>query len=307
VNAATVEAWLAGLTGLQQPSVRKALLSAAAILLVLLLRSLALRLVQKHVADVARHYHFRRALNYASSGLLLLVVARVWFEGLQEIGVFLGLASAGLAISLRDPLVSVAGWLFILLRRPYVIGDRIQVGETFGDVVDIRMFQTYLLECGNWVDGDQATGRIVMVPNTVVFTTSIANYTHGFAYIWDEVTVRLTFESDWKRAKELLTTIAEEQTLPSCEDAERQIREAASEHLIFFKKLTPIVYTSVKEWGIQLTVRYLTPVRQRRGSSQRVWEATLEAFAQVPDISFAYPTTRFFDRTVEDKPASSTG
>ena len=307
MNAATVEAWLAGLTGLQQPSVRKALLSAAAILLVLLLRSLALRLVRKHVADVARHYHFRRALNYASSALLLLVVARVWFEGLQEIGVFLGLASAGLAISLRDPLVSVAGWLFILLRRPYVIGDRIQVGETFGDVVDIRMFQTYLLECGNWVDGDQATGRIVMVPNTVVFTTSIANYTHGFAYIWDEVTVRLTFESDWKRAKEILTAIAEQQTMPACEDAERQIREAASEHLIFFKKLTPIVYTSVKEWGIQLTVRYLTPVRQRRGSSQRVWEATLEAFAQESDISFAYPTTRFFDRTVEDKPASSTG
>jgi small-conductance mechanosensitive channel len=169
------------------------------------------------------------------------------------------------------------------------------------------MFQTYLLECGNWVEGDQATGRIVMIPNGVVFSSSIANYTHGFEYIWDEIVVRLTFESDWRRAKEILKTIADEQTLPLCEDAERQIREAASEHMIFFKKLSPIVYTSGKEWGVQLSVRYLAPVRQRRGTTQRVWEATLEAFAAEPGISFAYPTTRFYDHATEGKSEASRG
>lgn len=302
-----IESWLASFSGIQEENVRKLLTSLLFVLGVLVLRFVVLRLIHKRVEEVKRHYHFRRAVNYLSSALVLLIVVRIWFEGLQEIGVFLGLASAGLAIALRDPLVGLAGWLFILVRRPYVIGDRIQVGETFGDVIDIRMFQTYLLECGNWVDGDQATGRIVMIPNGVVFSSSIANYTHGFEYIWDEIVVRLTFESDWRRAKEILKTIADEQTLPLCEDAERQIREAASEHMIFFKKLSPIVYTSGKEWGVQLSVRYLAPVRQRRGTTQRVWEATLEAFAAEPGISFAYPTTRFYDHATEGKSEASRG
>jgi small-conductance mechanosensitive channel len=233
---------------------------------------------------------------------VLLIIGRIWFEGLQEVGVILGLASAGLAIALRDPLCALAGWLFILTRRPYTIGDRIQVGETFGDVIDIRMFQTYLLECGNWIDGDQSTGRIVLIPNSSVFSIGVANYTHGFEFIWDEAQVRLTFESDWRRAKEILTEIAEEQTIPLCQDAQQQIRRAASQHLIFFQKLTPIVYTSVRERGVQLTVRYLTPVRQRRGTAQRIWEATLDAFAKEPRIAFAYPTTRFFQNPQEGKP-----
>lgn len=306
VSSFAFETWFANLTGLQPSTIRNTVISIIVVAVVLLLRTVVLRLIQRHISDTTRHYHVRRAINYASSALLLLAVARVWFKGLQEIEIILGLASAGIAISLRDPFVSLSGWLFILLRRPFVIGDRIQVGDTFGDVVDIRMFQTYLLECGNWVDADQATGRIVMVPNAVVFTTPIANYTHDFAYIWDKVVVRLTFESDWKRAKKLLTTIAEQHTQSSSADAEEQIRQAASKHLIFFKKLTPIVYTSVKEWGIQLTVRYLSPVRQRRGLSQTVWEAILEAFANEPNLRFAYPTTRFFDRIAEEKSESST-
>ncbi|MCH8507626.1 MAG: mechanosensitive ion channel family protein [Phycisphaerales bacterium] len=280
-------------SSLDREVVVKILYSAAALLLMLLVRFITLRLIRKHVDDTKAKYRWGRAINYLVGVLCLLLVARIWTPGLQNIGVFLGLASAGLAIALRDPIVCLVGWAFILIRRPYQVGDRIQIGDARGDVIDIRMFQTYLMECGEWIDGDQSTGRILLIPNNSVFSSATANYTHGFEYIWDEVVVRLTFESDWRRAKELLTQIANTHMNPHCDDAQRQIRSAASEHMIFFQKLTPIVYTSVREWGVQLTVRYLTPPRQRRGSAQRLWEAILDAFAGEPDIRFAYPTTRF--------------
>src|SRR5690606_30758114 len=107
-------------------------------------------------------------------------------------------------IALRDPLMCVAGWLFLLVRRPYSVGDRIEIQGQIGDVIDIRMFQTYMLEVGGWLQGEQATGRISMVPNSIVFSSSVANYTQGFDFIWDEMVVRLSFESDWRRAKTLL-------------------------------------------------------------------------------------------------------
>lgn len=269
------------------------LYTGAVVLLMVLVRFIVSRFVGKHVGDIKSRYRWRRTINYVLGVIGLLLIARIWTPGLQNIGVFLGLASAGLAIALRDPIVCVVGWAFILIRRPFQVGDRIQIGENRGDVIDIRMFQTYLMECGEWIDGDQSTGRILLIPNNSVFSATMANYTHGFDYIWDEVVVRLTFESDWRRAKDLLTKIADTHMNPHCDDAQRQIRSAASEHMIFFQKLTPIVYTSVREWGVQLTVRYLTPPRQRRGSAQRLWEAILDAFAGEPDIRFAYPTTRF--------------
>ena len=284
---------ITGWTTLDREIVVGILYTSAVVLLMVLVRFIASRLVGKHVGDIKSRYRWRRAINYVLGVIGLLLIARIWTPGLQNIGVFLGLASAGLAIALRDPIVCVVGWAFILIRRPYQVGDRVQIGEDRGDVIDIRMFQTYLMECGEWIDGDQSTGRILLIPNNSVFSATMANYTHGFDYIWDEVAVRLTFESDWRRAKDLLTKIADTHMNPHCDDAQRQIRSAASEHMIFFQKLTPIVYTSVREWGVQLTVRYLTPPRQRRGSAQRLWEAILDAFAGEPDIRFAYPTTRF--------------
>lgn len=285
------------------PKIAVRILASLLILLVIwLLRVVAVRIVSKQIDDVRRLYKWRRTISYLLGFLALLLVGRIWLPGLEQVGVFLGLASAGLAIALREPLSGIAGWVFILLRRPFVVGDRIEFGGHVGDVIDIRMFQTYMLECRNWIDGDQSTGRILLVPNGTVFSSSLANYTHGFEYIWDEIFVRLTFESDWQRAKEILTEIVNEQSAPHCEDAQRQIQRAANHHMIFYQKLTPIVYTSVKEWGVQLTVRYLTPPRQRRGSMQQLWEAVLEAFAREKGIQFAYPPTRFYMAT-EAQPA----
>jgi small-conductance mechanosensitive channel len=132
----------------------------------------------------------------------------------------------------------------------------------------------------------------------------IANYTTGFEHIWDEVAVLVTFESDWRQAKEILHGIAGRLCEHFSPQAEKQIRQAAQRYLIIAGKLTPIVYTTVRDSGVLLTLRYLTKARQRRGNEQAIWEAILDAFAAHDNIDFAYPTTRYYDNRAEGKPGA---
>ena len=141
-------------------------------------------------------------------------------------------------------------------------------------------------------------GRVIHIPNGNVFKQALANYSAGFEYIWNEIPVLVTFESNWKKAKHILETVATRHGTPS-EAVQRQVKEASRKFLIMYSNLTPIVYTSVQDSGVLLTIRYLCEPRRRRGSSQSIWEDILDEFAQCPDIDFAYPTQRFYSDWVE--------
>lgn len=254
--------------------------------------------------DVQFQYRIRKTITYIIYPLAFLVIGRIWFAGFEALTTYLGLLSAGLAIALQTPLVNLAGWAFILWRQPFKVGDRIQLGDDRGDVIDQRIFMFSLMEIGNWVDADQSTGRVIHIPNGKIFTEVLANYGQGFQYIWNEIPVLVTFESDWRKAKKILNDIASHHGTSLSEPAAEKLREAAKKFMIFYKKLTPAVYTNVKDCGVMLTIRYLCDPRQRRGSEQAIWEDVLEAFAAHDDIDFAYPTQRFYHNEREGKPGT---
>jgi small-conductance mechanosensitive channel len=191
--------------------------------------------------------------------------------------------------------------VFILWRRPFQLGDRIQLGDRAGDVVDLRLFQFTLLEIGNWVDGDQSTGRIIHVPNFLVFVEPLFNYTAQFGFIWNEISVLLTFESDWKKAKEILQELVDQRMGETAREAERAMRKSTRRFLIHIPTLTPKVYTTVQDSGVCLTLRFTCRARQRRGVNEELWEAILEAFGGESTIDFAYPTTRMYHNHLEGK------
>jgi small-conductance mechanosensitive channel len=274
----------------------------AAFMLLFLLKLLTSRLVCRKLDDDKRRYHARKTITYAYTALLVAILGSIWFQGMASLGTFLGLASAGLAVALHDTIANMAGFFFIEARKPFRAGDRIQIDNYKGDVIDIRLFQFSIVEVGNWVDADQSTGRIVHIPNSLALKTPLSNYHIGFEYIWNEVPVLVTFESDWKKAKELLLRIGRENAEYLSQGAQAQIRQAARKYLIVSGKLTPTVYTTVKESGIMLTIRYLVDPRQRRGTEEKIWEDILDAFAQEPNIDLAYPTTRFYTHAAPDHP-----
>jgi len=293
--------WVQNLTGLSFQSQGKILTSVLAVLAVYLLRRIVLRVVDRRVDDTRLLYQWSKASAQVAFVAAFLLVATIWLEAIQSLGTFLGLLTAGIAIALKDLVASVAGWIFILWRRPFQLGDRIQIGENAGDVVDIRIFQFTLLEIGNWVAADQSTGRIIHIPNARLLTEPLANYTAQFYFIWNELRVLVTFESDWRRAKGILGEILNEKVGVTVEEAERAVKSASRKFLIHFRKLTPKVYTSVQDSGVLLTMRFICDARQRRGMAEEVWEAVLDAFAKEPGIDFAYPTTRMYHNLLEGK------
>ncbi|MFT5239705.1 MAG: small-conductance mechanosensitive channel [Candidatus Promineifilaceae bacterium] len=250
--------------------------------------------LRRQIQDLARFHFWRQTVSYSQAVLMVLLIGNIWASGIHSLGTFLGLMSAGLAIAMHDTIANLAGWVFLVTRRPCRVGDRIEIGGLKGDVVDIRPFQFSLLEIGNWVGAEQSTGRLVNVPNSKVLREPLANYSTGFDFIWNEIPVLLTFESDWRKAKKMLIQIAGEKAEHLTGDAEEQTRRAAMQYLIFFSKLTPVVYTAVRDSGVLLTIRYLVRPKRRRGSEELFWEAILDAFDQHADIDFAYPTTRYY-------------
>ena len=293
--------WIQKALGLS-PEVQIKIFASLVIGLILwILYSLIIKIVWRRTENVRIRYSWRKTSGYVVIILGVFLIGRLWFKGFQSIATYLGLLSAGLAIALKDLVSNFAGWLFIISRRPFSVGDRIQIGNYAGDVIDTRVFQFTLLEIGNWVNADQSTGRIIHIPNGMVLSEVLANYSKGFQYIWNEIPVLITFESNWKKAKKILQKIADKDAEPLSKAAEKRVKEASKKFMILYSRLTPIVYTGVKDSGVLLTIRYLCEPQRRRDSEQAIWEDILKEFAQEKDIDFAYPTQRFYDHRLESE------
>jgi small-conductance mechanosensitive channel len=289
------------MVGLAPDAQGKVLLSVLAVLVAWLARRLLLRLAERRFEEPLVRYQWAKSTAYGTFVLVLLLLGQIWIEAIRDVGTFLGLLSAGLAIALKDLVANMAGWAFIVLRHPFRVGDRVQTGEHRGDVVDIRLFQFTLLEIGNWVAADQSTGRLIHVPNARLFSDPLANYSDEFPYVWHELGVLVTFESDWRKAKGILERILEAQAGGVAAEAGAVARRASRKFLIYYRTLTPKVYTDVGDSGVRLTLRFICPVRRRRGFTEELWEAILDAFTAETDIDLAYPTRRVFTNLLEGK------
>lgn len=299
--------WIEQTLGIGGETQRRLLASLVAILILWSIQFLLRRALIDNIKEQRARFLWQKLIGYTTFAAGLLVVGSVWIEGLGSLATYLGLVSAGLAVALKDPITDLMGWAFILWRKPFEVGDRIQLGVYAGDVIDQRIFQFSLMEIGNWVDADQSTGRVLHVPNGQVFTAVLANYTKGSDFIWNEIPVLVTFESDWQKAKAILEEIARDHAAEIAEGAEQSFKKAANRYMIEYNQLGSIVYTSVKDSGVLLTIRYLCEPRKRRSSTQTIWENILRAFAEHTDIDFAYPTRRFYDNRKEGKQVQMAG
>lgn len=261
-------------------------------------------IVLKRIDDIQAQYKWRKAGGYVITVIAILIIGRIWFEGFGSIATFLGLISAGLTIALKDIVTDVAGWLFIIWKRPFQLSDRIQIGAHTGDVIDITTLQFTLMEVGgDRLQGEQSTGRMIHVPNGWVFSQALLNFTKGFEYIWDEVPIEVTFESDYKKAKQILEEVINKHALELSASAEKRIKFAARKFMLSFKELKPKIYTSIAESGVKLSIRYLCHPQQKRNLREAIYEDILEEFSKHVDIDFAYPTRRVFNHEIEGKEA----
>lgn len=262
------------------------------ILILVIINKLATRLIPHGtVEEIRKKFHLKKTVEYTLTLIGVLLIGNLWISNFQSIITFLGLLSAGIAIALKDLFMNIAGWAFIYIRKPFDVGDRIQIGKVKGDVIDLRLFQFSVLEIGNWVDSDQSTGRVIHVPNAQVFQKPQANYSMGFNFIWNEQTIYITLDSDYKKVKSILTQLLNHHLKDEIKSAEAEFKKARDKHMIIYNQFTPAIFIEIMERGVQVSMRYLCNPRRKRLVEHALAESILERFSTEENIQLAYPTT----------------
>ncbi len=240
--------------------------------------------------DPRRIYYANKLAMYLLFLLGLVAGLAVFLEGSADLATTIGFIGAGLALALHRVLASILGWLVVLSTRLYRTGDRIQIGEVMGDVIDIGIFRTAMMEVGNWVGDQQTTGRIVTVPNCEIFESSCFNWTHGSHHIWNEISLVFTFSSHWRKAEEILLEAVKEIEPKIIEEAKKGFSGMTRSYDFKMGKLTSVVWMRICDHGVELTLRFLTEARQKRVTVDIVSRNIMDAVQRTPDVEFAYPT-----------------
>ncbi len=273
----------------QSEFVQRLLLAVGASIVIVVVVRLGQRLAKRYATDPSRIYYSSRLIGRLGGIAIILILVTVLSPRLGDLVTVLTVIGAGLAIAMREVLLNVAGWFYISLASPYRTGDRIEINGKQGDVIDIRVMRTTVMEIRGWVDADQSTGRLAHIPNgwTLSFTTY--NFTRGFNFIWNELPITISFRSDWKAAGDIMQSFAEESTKLVAHQAADEIRQMSREFLIHYSILTPFVYVRIVDNGVRLTLRYLCDVRKRRGTEHALTVSILDAFREQGGIELAYP------------------
>lgn len=286
---------------LSSPTAYNIYYSIATILIVYTLASIIIRIINRQIDDIKKRHQARKIAYYVSSIVAIAIILMIWIKVFGSVAIILSAVGAGLTLALHQAILSIAGWLLILLRRPYTTGDRIEMGGISGDVIDIHLFYTILLEIKGWVEAEQSTGRLIYCPNNKVITEPLYNYTKGFEYIWNEIKIVVTFESNWQKAKDIMMQVIGQKEFEVSKTLEKKLMKMAKKHMIYYRALTPTVWVNIVDFGVELTLRYITEARTRRKTRDQFCQFILQRFHQEDDIDFAYPTYRIYRRG-EDPP-----
>ncbi len=258
--------------------------------------------IAKRIKEQKTRYSMRRISSMISILIFIAVGIAIWVDNLQALLVSYGILAAGAAVALQDVFKNLAGGIIIFITGTYRIGDRIEVNSKIGDVIDIGIFYTTLLETNEWVKGDQATGRLSIIPNNLVLSGIVNNYTKDHPYIWDELSIPITYDSDWKEALKIIESVVTIETKESAEKSEKSISKLTDKYYLPKRSTGPTVYVMLAYSWITFNIRYITEVRQRRIVKDRLNRKILSELEKIDNIKMA---SESMDINIKEFPGSN--
>ncbi len=233
---------------------------------VVLIRS-AFRLLERtlapHFVYGDQRYRARKMVTVAAYIIILAFITILFADGLKHVGFAVGLFGAGVVVALQDVIASYGGFIAIGFNNLYRVGDRIQVNETKGDVIDISIMRTTVMETGNWVSRDFYNGRIVRIPNSAVLKGLVCNYSQGFRFVWDEIKIRLTCGSDHEHAREMLLRVAKETVSDYLVEAQGSWKGVVENYRIQNRSLEPMVTLDASDGSLEFSLSYIVDYTTR--------------------------------------------
>jgi len=264
---------------LDDPLVVKLLTLAVGLVVIVAAVRLLQRAIGDRVHDSGRRYQVRKAFAFVGYLATVILVITVFSARLSSLTVALGVAGAGIAFALQEVIASVAGWVAVTFSNFYGPGDRVQLGGIQGDVIDIGLLRTTLMECGAWVRGDLYNGRIVRVANSFVFKEPVFNYSADFPFLWDEVVVPIRYGTDHRRAKAIAETVLAEEVGVLADTSLRAWRTLVGKYRLEDAQTTPMVSVTTTDNYVALILRYVVDYRRRRATKDRIVDRILRDFA----------------------------
>lgn len=244
-----------------------------------ILRALSGKFITRHAGKFQKKYVWRQTANYIATLILLLLIGFIWFDKFPLVFTFLSLISAALIITSKELVLNFVSYFVIIWRGLFDVGERIQIGERMGDVMETGPLYVALAEIGNWVSGDETTGRVIKIPNSHVLVHPVINYTRGHGYIWNEITVKVKKTEDWKKAKTLFLELGEKYSHQFSDKDLEDISHNYEE--LLFVKTSPGVYVKLKDEKVSVTLRYVCKFHKRREIEDKIWNEILDSIGDI--------------------------
>ncbi len=244
---------------------QKAFYTVAAIAIIhFLFKHLFEDVLIKRIKASKTRYSFKKTVSIVYLVVLVAVVINIWVDNTQSLLVSYGIIAAGLAVALQDLFKNFVGGIIIFVTGIYRVGDRIEMNSKKGDVIDIDILYTTLMEMGEWMSGDQATGRLTVIPNGYILSGSVNNYTKDHDFLWDDISVPITYDSDWKEAVTKILSVVRRETDHVAYKAEKELSTLEEKYYLPKRVMEPAVFITLTDNWINFNIRYVTVVRERR-------------------------------------------
>jgi len=288
-------------TWLFDPTIGKFIVAVIGVLIVITISRLMKRSLSRFIKENETRYRTRKFITFLSYLVIVFVIANIYSNRLGNLTVAFGVAGAGIAFALQEVIASIAGWFAVSFAGFYKVGDRVQLGGIKGDVIDISILRTTLMEVGEWVKGDLYSGRIVRIANSFVFKEAVFNYSGDFPFLWDEIVVPIKYGSDRQLARQIL----EKATKEVIGDYEQQAREAwqkmVNNYLVEEATVRPVVTLVANDNWMEFTVRYVVDFKKRRITKDQLFTRILDEMDQTDGkVAMASMTVHLVETPVFD-------
>lgn len=253
--------------------------SVLAIIVIMVVVRLVNRWLARFIRESDVRYRTRKVVTFLGYVAALVVVGAVFSNQLGTFAVAFGVAGAGIAFALQEVIASCAGWVAIVFGYFFRVGDRVQLGGIRGDVIDVGVLRTTLMECGEWVSGDLYNGRIVRVANSFVFKEPVFNYSADFPFLWDEITVPIRYGGDYEYARTLIQRVLDDAVGDYAREAKTSWSNVVERYRIEDARVDPMVTLVATDNWVQFTARYVVDYRQRRVTKDLLFSRLLREIA----------------------------
>jgi small-conductance mechanosensitive channel len=244
-------------------------------------------IIVKRMKQAKMRYSFKKTISILYILIFLFVLVAIWIEQTETILISYGLIGAGIALSLQDVFKNFAGGITIFSTGMYRVGDRVEINGKIGDVMDIGVLYTTMMEIGVWVDGNQTTGRLTIIPNSNVLTNNVNNFTKDHNFIWDEIILPITYDSDWKKASNIILEIVNKQTENIAAQADKEITKLGEKYYLPKKPVEPVIFLTLTDNWINFNIRNFPYTKERRIIRDKLSKLILIEIEKSKDITIA--------------------